>query len=94
MTVSFDGSVLAPVALSSGVGEDGQPVTLFGVNISAWAGQTGELEFTANAGSIESTIVLDDIAFSTSAVPEPGTLVLMLIGGAGFVLRRWRAREL
>jgi hypothetical protein len=92
LSVSFAGNVLSPIALSSGLGEDGQPFTEYGVNISAWAGQTGELEFTANANMTESTIVLDDIMFSPSDVPEPTTLALLCVGGAILASRRWLPR--
>jgi len=37
--------------------------------------------------------VLDDVAFATAAVPEPATVVMLLLGLAGVSarLRRWRA---
>jgi hypothetical protein len=34
---------------------------------------------------------LDDIAFSTSAIPEPGTLSLIVMRGLALAARRWRA---
>jgi hypothetical protein len=92
LSVSFNGNVLIPVALSSGVSADGLPYTLYGANISAWAGQTGELEFTADFKSYN-FVVLDDITFSTTAVvPEPSVLALMVMGGLAFGARRWRAK--
>ena len=90
LTVTFNGNVLSPVVLSSGVSADGMAYNLYGANISAWAGQTGELEFTADQLD-ENFVVLDDIAFSTNSVaPEPTTLALMLmaVGVYGTRLRR------
>ncbi len=88
ITVSFDGNVLATVALSSGTSADGLPYTLYGANISAWASVTGELEFTAvNSG--DNFVVLDDISFSQIAVsPEPSPLILTGIGGLILALHR------
>jgi hypothetical protein len=92
-SVSFAGNVLNPIILSSGVSADGLPYNLYGVNISAWAGQTGQLEFTALDEPYESYLVLDDITFSTnSVVPEPSVLALMVMGGLAFGARRWRAK--
>jgi len=84
LSVSFNGNALVPVALSSGLSADGLPYTLYGANISAWAGQTGELEFTADFNGSFNPIVLDDISFSTNAVPEPSIVVLSAMGGLLF----------
>lgn len=58
-----------------------------GGDISSFAGQTGELRFTAlpNTGGL-----LDNIIFSTSPVPEPGSLALLTAGAILLGLRRWR----
>ena len=45
--VSFAGNNLSPVMLSSGTAPSGQPYDVFGVNIAPYAGQTGQLQFTA-----------------------------------------------
>lgn len=89
LTVSFNGNSLMPVALSSGVSADGVPYTSYGADISAWAGQTGELEFTADFNGSFNFVVVDDISFSTTAVPEPSIVVLIAIGGLVFGARRW-----
>jgi hypothetical protein len=82
--VSFDGSVLSPVLLST-VG----PVSFYGADISAFAGQSGELELTALV-SAGASVEFDDISFSTTAVSEPGVLSLLGMGGLIFALHRWR----
>jgi len=82
--------VLFPVP---GESAGGMPVNEYGVNIAAYAGQTGQLEFTSvfnNQGA--SWTEFDDITFSPTAVPEPGTLALILMGGLALAARRWRAK--
>lgn len=77
----------------------GNPIPLFdigtasgyfivGGDISAYAGQTGELRFTALLADFGP--YLDDIRFSNQAVPEPGVLGLSVIGG---LLLGWRLRR-
>jgi hypothetical protein len=92
VSVSFDGNALVPVALSSGVSADGLPYTLFGVNISAWAGHAGELEFSTSSTVDYAYAELDDITFSPMAVPEPSMVALSAIGGLLFGARKWFAR--
>jgi hypothetical protein len=93
-SVSFAGNTLSPIALSSSVGEDGQPVTLYDANISAWAGDTGPLEFTADYTVNDPFIVLDDITFSPNPVtPEPAVLPLTALGGIVFAARKRLARH-
>jgi hypothetical protein len=88
LSVSFAGSALNLVALSSGVGEGGIPYTLYGANISAYAGQAGELEFTSGNGTDYTKCLLDDITFSSNSVtPEPSTLALGIIGASVIWLR-------
>jgi hypothetical protein len=92
-SVSFAGNSLAPVLLSSEESASGQPFNVYAVNIAPYAGQTGQLEFTAFANTQTSQIELDDITFSTQTVPEPGTFVLTGIGGFLFALYRRFARK-
>ena len=57
-------------------------------NISAFAGQTDQLQFTALAGgSSPVNMELDAIQFSSSPVPEPGVMGLCALGG---LLLAWR----
>ena len=85
MQVTFDGNPLYFSAIGSG-----SSYTIYGADISAYANQTGELLFTlppyvGNAS-------LDNIQFSSTAVPEPSTLALSAFGGLLVVWRRrWKA---
>jgi hypothetical protein len=82
--ISFAGNRLTPVLLSSGVN-----YSVYGISIAPYAGQTGTLELSANFDTQGATWVnLDDIAFSTSAIPEPSPLALTGIGALVFALYR------
>jgi len=94
--VSFAGTELSPVILSSAQSPSGQTYEVYGVSIAPYAGQTGELDFTAlfNNGINHGDIELDDITFSTAAVtPEPNTLALVVMGGLALAARRWRKKS-
>jgi len=82
LQVFFDGQLLSFVAVSNS-----PSFTLWEANISAYAGQTGQLEFTEpwqNSG------LLDNIQFSSSPVPEPGVFGLSIFGGLALAWKRWR----
>jgi len=64
----------------------GPDYTIYGGNISAWAGQTEQLTFSASLGNW----AIDDITFSTQAVPEPNTVELVLTAATMLGLQRWR----
>jgi hypothetical protein len=78
--IGNDSLTLFPVGTGNG---NGTGYTIYGANISAWAGQTEQLTFTSG-GYWE----IDDISFSPGAVPEPSTLELTGIGGVLFALYR------
>jgi len=86
-SVSLAGQTLPLVALSSSAN-----YTVFGAEISAWAGQASELKFTAIALQQQSSfVVLDAIEFSPEPIPEPS--VVTLIATAALVgLRHLRRR--
>lgn len=90
LSVSFDGNALTPVALSSSVSADGLYYTAYSANVSAFAGQTGSLEFTADVNSSDNYVVLDDISFSS--VPEPSAVTLIFLAGVGCATRKRLAR--
>lgn len=70
--VSFEGQVLPYYKTWTGPDYDA-----CGVDIKEFQGQTGEFRFTESNGGIA---VLDDIQFSSEAVPEPGTALLFALG--------------
>jgi hypothetical protein len=75
LEVSFQGHVLPYNVIGSETNYD-----ICRADISQFAGQTGELRFTEYAGGA----VIDDIQFSTQAVPEPCTVVLSVFGALMF----------
>jgi len=84
--VTIGGQTLPLATLSTGTN-----YTLFGADISAWAGQTSMLSFTAFADRPhlgQNDLALDSIEFSDIAIPEPGATVLL---GLGALLVGWRA---
>ena len=52
--------------------------TVWGADISVYAGQTVQLMFTA---PWQSSAMLDNIKFSSLPIPEPGSLALLVAGG-------------
>ena len=66
--VAFEGEPLTSVALGHTAS-----YTVWGVDIAAYAGQSGELRFTA---PWQSTGMLDGIQFSPTTIPEPGVFAL------------------
>jgi len=84
--VSFGGQYLNYSSISAG-----SNYTLYGADISAFAGQSGALNFSvASIGSNFGYSYLDAIQFSSSPVPEPGVLGFFALGGVLFGLRRWK----
>jgi hypothetical protein len=69
----------------------GANYTVYGADISAWAGQTEQLTFSALEEVYYRNIFIDDISFSTSPLPatapEPDAVVLTGVGGVVFALR-------
>lgn len=80
--VSLDGQNLSVTTVSSGLNYN-----VYGVDVSAFAGQTSELRFTVGGFTYAE---LDNIFFSSSSVPEPSTLALGALGALLFGFRRWR----
>jgi hypothetical protein len=88
--LSFGGQNIPEYALATGPN-----YTLYGGDVSGLAGTTGQLEFSV-PGSLEGYTFnawnLDSIVFSTSPVPEPGTLALLAAGAVLLSLRRRGSR--
>jgi hypothetical protein len=66
--------------------------TLYGADISSFAGQVATLSFTEPiaANTPPSVLKLDNIQFSTTAVPEPSVFALTALGSLLLGFRRWR----
>ena len=77
--VTFDGHYIPPVLL-----ETTPNYLIIAGDISTFAGQSGELRFTAAPQYFAS---LDNIFFSIQPIPEPSTFCLF---GLGALLLRWR----
>ena len=86
LSISFNGQQLPFYVLSGGPNYN-----VYGADISAFAGQSGELRFTANPFTTPfSKAYLDDIFFSNQPIPEPSALSLL---AAGALLLCWRLRR-
>lgn len=66
--------------------------TLYGGNISAFSGKTEELRFTA-LGASSLYFSIDSMVFSSEVVPEPGVLVLFVLGSLVLGLRHLPTRK-
>jgi hypothetical protein len=90
--VTLDGEIIniAPLATFS-------TYTLYGGDVSAFAGLNETLTFTETFPTTfapPGIFSLDNIIFSTSPVPEPGTCGLILCGAVLFGLKHWRQRPI
>jgi hypothetical protein len=56
--------------------------TIYGGNVSGFAGQIAELDFTEPDGPSLNIATLDNIIFSPASVPEPQTYTLLLCAAA------------
>lgn len=82
LQATFNGQALSFVALS-----DTPNYTIWGADISAFAGQSGQLQFTA---PWQTAAFLDNIQFSSSPIPEPTALSLLIAAAAVHLMcRRW-----
>ena len=84
--VTLGGQTLFLTSLGTGAN-----YTLYGANVSEWAGQTVPLAFTVfgeNPHQNDEYLYLDAIQFSTQSIPEPSELALAALGALLLGLRR------
>ncbi len=81
--VTFDGQLLSFSAVSSKPNH-----TVYQADISAYAGQIGQLLFTAPWPNYQG--LLDNIQFSASPIPEPTSFGLFGLAGLLMTFRLWR----
>jgi len=79
--VRFDEQVIPTVFLGTGLSSAGTAYNILGGDISALAGQTGELRFSSlPPASPPGLAYLDNIYFSSEPIPEPSILSLLGLG--------------
>lgn len=89
LEVAFGGQIIPFFPLTSG-----SNFTVYGGDISAFAGATGELRFTERPISWPfAKAYLDDIEFSPNPIPEPSGLLLWLLSSALLSLAYLRHRN-
>ena len=87
-TVTLGDQTLSLTVLGTGTN-----YTLYGANVSQWAGQTADLAFTElaeNPHRDDQYLVLDAIQFSPEPIPEPSVIGLFSISGLYLC---WRMRS-
>jgi hypothetical protein len=82
LQVTFNGQPLSFMDISNTLN-----YTIWGADISAYAGQTGQLLFTT---PVLGYALLDNIQFSFLPVPEPSTFALTALGALFLGFNRWR----
>src|SRR5262249_16802077 len=83
LSVSLSGQNIVLFKLATGPNR----TTLYGGDVSAFAGQNAQLTFSATEG-INNFWNIDDIQFSTSPIPEADTVNLLALSAFLFSLRR------
>lgn len=82
--INFAGQILATYEMSVAAN-----YKVYGVDVSMFAGQTGELRFTSVSTSSQpfNNLYLDAISFSQQSVPEPNSAALIALGTLLFGVR-------
>jgi hypothetical protein len=90
LSVSLDGQNVPAFLVEHDAG-----YSLFGVDISSFAGQTTELRLTAETtpGGRFNSIEIDDVTFSNQPIPEPATSAIVLSGLALWFFGYRRSRS-
>jgi hypothetical protein len=90
LQVTFNGQPLTLIDISNALN-----YTIWGMDISAYAGQTGVLQFTKPwlPTNFSDGALLDNIQFSSSAVPEPSEFALSGLGALLLGFRRWTKKR-
>ncbi len=83
--VSFNGQILPVSVLGYTANYD-----VLGINISQFAGQTGQLLFTSTHYGPSTGFSIDNIQFFSSPIPEPNDISLFALGGLSLV---WYCRK-
>jgi hypothetical protein len=86
LQVTFNGQPLSFMSISNALN-----YTIWGADISAYAGQTGELLFTA---PVQHAALIDNIQFSSQPIPEPGEFALAALGALLLGLRRRKSNAI
>ena len=87
--LSFNGQTLSFSLIGNGA-----HYGIFGADISAFAGQTGQLLFTSTGPRTVGPSLIDNIQFSSSPIPEPSAVALILLGSVVFIyVRRTHKRQ-
>ena len=86
LDVSFNGNALSFAAAGTTVNN----YTIYQADVSTYAGQIGELLFSS---PFNTHAFIDNIQFSSTAVPEPGILAFTVLGGLGLFLIKKRQRR-
>lgn len=85
--VSLGGQTLSYAAISNALNSYGNSYTIYGADISAFAGQTETLTFSGYG-------IVDNIQFSPEAVPEPSAISFFCLGSGVLLYLRHRRRVL
>jgi hypothetical protein len=86
-TVTLGGQMINMLPLQSS-----PTYTTYGGNVSAFAGLVAQLNVTAPPTGVPNSVLLDNIRFSSQLVPEPGPIVLLVLG-IGFVVGKAGRRQ-
>jgi len=88
LVVSLGGQNLSYTAISNALNSYGASYTIYGVDISGFAGKVETLAFSSGLPD-NGAVGVDDIRFSPEAVPEPSAISFFCLGsGVLFCLRR------